>query len=693
MFDSIQQICLAAALVIDTVLLATLLERRNWPFVRVSIVVMLTGAWLWHGGQFALLLTAGLPGAWPWYVQGLCMVAMAAGLLLLPCGLLHAVWRIWQNKLEVQPRPNALYGLAYVPMLVLGPLALRFFAADRASFEAETHGLELPYFLFSACVNVLAAAVFVKRGPRLELPHARPFFLLMALAFLAMTALQGLALAAGGGASSSYLRLAASLSPVLPALLFAYFVVRYHFLEIVVGRSVVYGTILASVFLLHQLAFQDVSAALPEGVRLHVVVLEAVVLATLVLAYQPLRQRTAEGLRYLFGTRVSAVRERLHRLSSELSVQASRSPRDLIVWFGAALRDCLEVEYVAGWLLNDGGTIDFRLGQTPHWSDQRALWLFERMRQANVTVCSHRHGLDREVSHLLQRAAASLAVLKVRPHILGLLVVGRGRNNRDLSEEETNAVLLLVEQLAITLDNSVLQAKQMAAERKALEDDKLAALGLLASSIAHEVKNPLSAIKTIATVMAEDLGPDSPHAEDLCLILGEIERLTTATSQLLATARTRGGPGSPASVPEALTGTLRLLRHLASEKEIVIETRLADDLPLVQADEHALREIFINLLSNSLEAAGPGGRVIVDCRRTDGFVVTEVSDTGPGIPEETRRRLFEPFFTTKRTGTGLGLYAVGRHVGALGGAVECRSWPGAGTSFTIKLPFRADHDA
>jgi signal transduction histidine kinase len=692
MFDTIQQISLAAALVIDTVLLAALLERRNWPFVRVPIVAMLFGAWLWHGGQFALLLAVGLPGTWAWHVQGMCMLAMAAGLLLIPCGLLHGTWRVWQDKLEAQAHSRARHGLAYLPMIGLVPLDFWFFAPERAGFDAVTRPLELPYFLFSALVNVVAAAVFVKVRPRLDMPHARLFFLLMAFVLVGMTALQGSAFVVVQPGARPYIKLAVALSPLLPALLFAYFVIRYHFLQIIVGRSLVYGTILGSILLLHQLAFQDVSAALPEGLRLHVVFLEAVVLGIFVLAYQPLRQRTAEGLRYFLGARVSAIRERLHRLSGELSAQATRSPRDMLFWFADSLRDCLQVEYVAGWLFDDAGAIDFRFGQTEHWSDQRAAWLFQHMRKANVPMCSHRRERDREVLHVLQATAASFAVVKTRPHVTGLLIVGRGLNNRDLSDEETNAVLLLIEQLAITLDNSLLQAMQMAAERKALQDEKLAALGLLASSIAHEVKNPLSAIKTIATVMAEDLGPHSPHAEDLCLILAEIERLATVTSQLLATARTRGGPGAPASVPDALTGTLRLLRHLAGQKEIVIETHLADDLPLVQADEHTLREIFLNLLSNSLEAAGIGGHVAIHCRRIDGFVVAEVSDSGPGMDEEARTRLFEPFFTTKRAGTGLGLYAVGRHVGALGGAIQCDSRPGEGTSFTIKLPYQDYHD-
>ena len=691
--EQVQEIILAAALVVDTVLLAALLERRNWPFVRVPIVAMLMGVWLWHGGIFAWLLAADLHGEWFWQLQGTCMLAMTAGALLMPCGLLHATWRVLQSKLDVvKARPR--HGLAYLPMICVVPVAFSFFPSGGVDFFAVTEPYELPYFLFVGAVNFLAAGVFLKARRGLESAHARLFFLLMAPVLVGMTALQGFDLAAariGSPRLENFARFGVALSPLVPAILFAYFVIRYHFLQIILGRSIVYGAILGIVLFFHQLAYQDINGIVPENMRLHVLMLEMAVLAVLVLAYQPLRQRCAEALRYLLGARVSVIRERLRQLSVELSAQAGKPPHELLDWFVAALRECLQVEFVSGWLFDETGAAAFRAGPCVYWSEKRAAWLFQRKRNAKHQGCSDRNETDGEIAHCLQEGTATFAAVKMRPHVAGLLIVGRGNNSRDLSEEQTNAVLLLIEQLAITLDNSMLQAKQMAAERQALQGEKLAALGLLASSIAHEVRNPLSAIKTIATVLAENLGPESPHAEDLRLIVGEVERLAATTTQLLETARPRAGPPAPASIPHVLAGMLQLFRHAALRQEIAIETCLADDLPLVMADAHTLSEIFFNLLSNSLEAAGPGGRVAIDCRRVNGFVTTQVSDDGPGMPEEVRRRLFEPFFTTKQAGNGLGLYAVARNVGALGGQIRCDSGPGQGTSFTIQLPYCDDH--
>lgn len=688
MFHSMQIILLGAAAVFDTVLLLVLLERRNRPFVRWPIVMMMGGLWLWHAGQFAVVLATGIPGRWPWHLQSLCMLGMAVGLLLMPCGMMHGAWRVCRYQLDTLPHWEWRHLVCYVPMVILIPLAPRFFDVSRGDFIAITESLEFPYLLFSKSADLLAAGCFFWAGRHVTIPQARPFFQAMAGVLLGMSLFHLFAFLVAKPlwpGSESYWRLAASLAPLVPALLFAYFVVRFRFLHIVLERTLVYSAFLMSVILLHQLVWQDVSEAVPESYRFHVLLLEMTVLTALVLCYQPLRQRTAEGLRYLLGARVSTRREKLRKLSSELAAQAGRFPNEILRWFITNLRDSLEVEYVSGWLFDATGEIAFQHNETKVWSNEQALWLLQHMRTSGLNLVSPGHASDREFGRRLQEASASLALLKIRPNIAGLLILGQGRRHRSLSEEESNATLLLVEQLAITLDNSLLHAQSLAAERKALQAEKLSALGLLASSIAHEVKNPLSAIKTIAAVMAEDLGPKSPHAEDLRLILGEVDRLANTTAQLLEIARPRAGLRAPSSLVEAVSSTLRLLRHLATQQEISIETVFAEDLPLVRADEQALREIFFNLLSNSLQAAGHGGKIEIHCYWENGYVVTHVRDNGPGIPEEIRRRLFEPFLTTKQTGTGLGLYIVGRRVNELGGVIQCEG--GVGTSFTVKLPY------
>jgi signal transduction histidine kinase len=308
------------------------------------------------------------------------------------------------------------------------------------------------------------------------------------------------------------------------------------------------------------------------------------------------------------------------------------------------------------------------------------------MRDANVTLCRRRDAPRSSAAQTLLTAGASLAVVKTYGTATGLLLIGKHRRNRELTAEECSAVLLLAEQLAVTLENGRLEAQRLDSQQRAAQAEKLSELGLLASSIAHEVKNPLSAIKTIATVLAEDLGQESPHAEDVRVILGEIDRLATTTTQLLDLARPRRDNGRPTCVAAVIDGTVRILRNRADAANVAIDFAPPEALPAVRAGELALREIFFNLLANALDASSPGGRVVVTCTTDDDKVVTEIRDSGPGISADVRFRLFEPFHTTKVNGTGLGLYTVGRRVRELGGDITCASEPGLGTIFTVRLP-------
>lgn len=685
MFDTVQVLTIGAAAVIDTALLLMLLERRNRQFARTPLLVMIGGAWLWHAGLLALFLLAELSGSLIRQLQWSCLTAMALGLFLMPCGMMHAAARVWRSGMDVLPRANHWHVLAYLPMLVLLPVVAGLTPPSNRRVLEPLLTFAVPYILWAGVVKVGTAVVLLRFRSRAPDQHTSRFCTQMAGVLLGMTVLHGLVFlwAPVWPAGADYLILLCVLAPLMPLLLLAYFVLRYSVMQLMLERTLVYGGIVLGLVVFHQVAFQGISAILPERYLLPLIVLEAVVLTALVALYQPLRQRVAEALGYLLGHRAAEVRARLRRLATELTARAGQPPAKLFGWFAAALRDALDVDYAAGWLFHAAGDVAVRCGDAGRLTDEQAGHLHRLLREANAALLTPR-GPTGPTTELLRTAAASLAVVKGHQNVSGLLLIGRRRGNVELGEEEINAVLLLVEQVAITAVNSLLHAERLDAERRALLNEKLSALGLLASSIAHEVKNPLSAIKTIATVLAEDLGPDSPHAESVRLILGEVDRLSTSTAQILDFARPRANRTESACVGKVVLGTLQVLQHVARQQDIVIETRVEEGLPLVPADETALREIVFNLLANSLDAAGRGGRVMVGCRRENGCVVTEVRDSGPGIPPDVRARLFEPFVTTKSAGTGLGLYVVGRRISELGGEIHCASGPD-GTSFLVKL--------
>ena len=690
MLADLQLFSFGAAAVLQSVLLVAVIERRNRRAVTLWMLLLILGSWLWQAGLFAIELLVESSGPWPAHLQWLAMIAMAAGLLLIPSALLHGVRRLQMTGLEVAPPPRAALMIFYFPLMALVPVALQLRSNPSAGFLPQLEAYIVPYVVWAAAVNALSAIGLVRYRKSIAAPRMKEFFAWLGGTLGASATRSGLYLflfaIPNWPAAAGQLTWFASMLPVVPALLFAYYIIRFQVVPLVLERTLVYGAIVVGLLLLHRLTIQDMTDRLTAHFQVDFGILEGGLAILLILIYQPLRQRIAESLRYLLGSRVATVRGQTRRLAVEMSEKAGCPPDDLLTWFATALAETLRAEFVAGWLLTPGGIPSFRGGDTSALSDEEVHFLHTDLAAAGQTVCSLHEAPTPAAFDCLSRARAALALRIDHSQIKGIFVIGPLAWQRQLGAEQLNSLLLLIEQFGSTVHNSQLLAERQAAEGRAYQSEKLATLGLLAGSLAHEIKNPLSSIKTIATVVSEQLGPESPNHEDLRVILGEIDRLAATTAQLLEFARPLVASDARGSVPLVLDRLVRLLRLLARQKMVTLDVQIEDQLPAVLADEQTLREIFFNLLSNSIEATGAGGRVCVDCRRENGSVVAAVSDNGPGIPPALNLRLYEPFVTTKETGTGLGLYVVSRRVRELGGDIHCSSDPQSGTRFVVRLP-------
>ena len=232
------------------------------------------------------------------------------------------------------------------------------------------------------------------------------------------------------------------------------------------------------------------------------------------------------------------------------------------------------------------------------------------------------------------------------------------------------------------------------AQAALLQSEKLSSLGQLSASIAHEINNPLAGILTFAKLLARDAVTDVPDevrrrvfTKNLGLIQRESERCSAIVRNLLDFARERPLQLRDVDLDKVVTESLSLIGHQLALQGHRVETRLAA-LPPVHADFGELRQAFVNLALNAMEAMGKGGRLVVETRAVaDGAgVEIAITDNGPGIPEEIRGKIFDPFFTTKEKGTGLGLSVVYGIVQRHGGTVRVESAPGKGACFTIRLP-------
>ena len=222
---------------------------------------------------------------------------------------------------------------------------------------------------------------------------------------------------------------------------------------------------------------------------------------------------------------------------------------------------------------------------------------------------------------------------------------------------------------------------------------KLAAVGELAASIAHELNNPLATVSLRVESVLARTPADDPRRRPLEVVEQEVERMAELVANLLQFSR-RGQPrASTVDVGEDLAKTLELVQHHLRSRRVHVVQDLAPDVPAIQADRQLLRQVFLNLLSNAGDAMPDGGtltlRVAPGSLEGDRrAVVIEFADTGVGIPPEHLPRVMEPFFTTKDEGkgTGLGLAICRRAVQEHGGAIHITSDVGQGTTVRIALP-------
>ncbi len=276
-----------------------------------------------------------------------------------------------------------------------------------------------------------------------------------------------------------------------------------------------------------------------------------------------------------------------------------------------------------------------------------------------------------------------LAVLAEDGELLGVLIVADDRVGDAYSSEEIDLLEGLAAQIAVVVENS--QQYQLLQERA-----RLAALGQMAAGLAHEVKNPLGAIKGAAQLLHEPVGDggDPVQAEFLEIIIEEVDRLDRVVGSVLDYARP---PAGDAGVVDLNAVVRRTMQVLAPERnDCTFSEELAEELPLVRGDAEQLRQVLINLARNAVQAGsrqvGVRTRVRGDAAGRPKWVDVAVHDDGPGIAPQVVKNLFVPFFTTKAKGTGLGLAISQRMVREMGGRIEVDTGEGSGATFTLVLP-------
>lgn len=227
-------------------------------------------------------------------------------------------------------------------------------------------------------------------------------------------------------------------------------------------------------------------------------------------------------------------------------------------------------------------------------------------------------------------------------------------------------------------------------EKERLEEQlqrsaRLAALGHLTAGVAHEMRNPLGIIRGTAQIMAQEYSHVPGLAEDVAVIMEQADRQNRVIRELLDFARPAPPLMQEINLNAILESVLSFSRKFLEQNQVNLVTQLSPDLPQVQADGEKIKQVFLNLLLNAVEAMPTGGTITIETSATQDGVAVSFGDTGPGISPEARLHLFDPFYTTKSDGTGLGLAICHQIVTMHGGSIEVETGD-RGSVFRVSLP-------
>lgn len=288
-------------------------------------------------------------------------------------------------------------------------------------------------------------------------------------------------------------------------------------------------------------------------------------------------------------------------------------------------------------------------------------------------------------------AAGAHVILEGR--IIGAILITRSEGYRDFNLKDLHMLELVANQIGFAAKNSLAQQKEIkekeqlisVMEQKVKKAERMAALGHSAAIIAHEVKNPLTAIRLNLFSIEKKKAWKLDFDEDLKLIAEAVDRVSRTMEDLLRFSANPKLSLEEIDVNDILRNTILEYKE-QTQNSLIFETELEKQLPLITADYEKLKEALGNLVSNAIAASNCSGSIRTSTKHALNQVIITIEDWGCGIPAEIMHRIYEPFFTTKQSGTGLGLAIAKKSIEAHRGSIEVESEPGWGTKFTIILP-------
>lgn len=606
------------------------------------------------------------------------------GVALLPAALLHAhvgFWASLDNYRTLKPRAVRIIGAAlYLPMIFLPFAIYKINTGDYRPYFLKLRVLLIPYSIWYLLVMITSALIDWSIKDRLN-PRAlreRAFFKRVAVLLVLNGAFEFVVVALLRTGPNDVPWILFILSSLFPIFFVAYHVYRYKLVDVAVKDSLVYAMFALVFIAVYTYGVRRLDQFLVDRFEITPGVVEVILILGMVALASPLVRVIDRMVHRLFTSEIGLYRDVVRQVSS--GAEGFGELASLVRYTEETIRRGLDLTSVRVLPFNaiSAGSAERRV------AEKMIDWSADAI-EADDDV----QAIGASIAYALRREAelVGLMLITAEPHAL---------------TSEKRAILdVLASQVAVEVESCRLVEEKVRLERELVNREHLATLGQMAAQVAHEVKNPLSSIKSIAQVMREEEAL-SGYGQDLSLIISEIDRLNRTVSQLLAFSRPSHADSRPVQLSDLITATVTLAGNEAKERGVDLEVESITDVTLTGAQGGALREALSNLVLNAVQATEAGGEVKIQAtvqiaaadprvRPTDLTTTTltlTVTDSGPGIPADAQQRVFEPFYSTKSRGTGLGLAIVQRRVTELGGRVELISpvEEDHGTRFQVIAP-------
>ena len=679
--------------ILHTVLSILIVQRKNKKGSELVFLFLVISVAMWHYGNAIFLCSIVLFGKNIPVITQLANAIACMGMGVMPSLLLHtSILFLLESGWSIKKVLRlTLVAIIYFPIIPLS------FTAEQIIFTEETGilmsmspfvKLFIIWLLFSILISAVISRILSKKVEEIEEQkfHFSIFWILIFIAILiAFTILvEGRTMSYIG----NYLILATMLSSIFPSIIFSYYVYRYNYMEFVLRRSVFYSFLALLVICLYYFGIKQLSKFLELNYSANAKVLEAVFVIALVYWFPKLKDKVQGLMRRIFFKRIADSEYLLNDLSHQIGT-------DLLINLSMLLENVVESIKKAT-LIKNVNLILFKEGRTQifgcmnearivknnvrsiiKYFDRGEIALLDRHEITEVPIINEMKKLD---------AFFLFPIFKDRK-LVGLLLLGKSRRGFRLPADNLEQLMIIANQISNAMAKAELIEEKLLLERKMYENEKLSSLGRLSTSVAHEVKNPLSSIKAIVQVLREDLRNETKTQECLAIIVEEIDRLAKVVYQLLEFAKPQVDSKIDIKIHEVINKVLIVLRHEASMNNVDIRLKIPENLPTITADEGSLREAFFNVIYNAIQAMSDGGRLTISARHVHKNNSLEIvfKDTGPGIREEIVNKIFEPFYTTKQSGTGLGLTIVRKKLEEIGGMVYVDNGS-TSTKFIMRIP-------